>query len=268
MALTLCAVLLAGTESLAADAQRGSSSKKPKPPKDSPAQVLAPSKEQSGGWCIVLETFTGDTALADAKARLPHVARLVGRSDVSIRTTERGAALVCGNYADRESPDAVEDLKNIRALAVDGARPFARAMLVPPKRTERVDLGSQPQFNLLAARQTFGDDAQYTLQIGFYQSKDPAERKRAAERAAVALRQKGEIAFYYHDTEMSLVTVGVFSDDDFDPTSLRPVNPKLLQLQQKHPRNLHNGNLPIIEKRQGEPDREQPSFLVRIPSGS
>lgn len=217
---------------------------------------------RGGGWAIVLEAHSGKDAAATAQSRLAQVSLDSGRNDVYLRTTERGAAIVTGNYPAADSAGAKADVASLRARKVDGKAPFAQAFLAPPP--EISDPGKIPELNLESAKLTFGDRAQYTLQIAVYESKKRDDAKRAAEEAALRLRRDGELAFYYHGPQRSMVTVGVFADRDFDQ-SLRPRSAMLITLQERYPLNMLNGQYPIVEKRPGNPDRDQPSTLVRIP---
>lgn len=225
-------------------------------------ETTTTAESNAGGWSIVLESMTGTNAMEAAQHRQAVLASELGRSDVRLRPTARGYALVLGSYSKPDSPDAREALAHLRATTVDGRTPFSQAFFVPPK--ERIDPGSIPELNLLAARQVFGPDKEYTLQIAFYQSGKPDDAKRAAENAALQLRREGELAFYYHGPTMSLVTVGLFEDSDFDQ-GLRPKNASILSLQERYPLNLHNGEYPVITKQPGTPDVKQPSQLVKIP---
>lgn len=216
----------------------------------------------SGGWSIVLEVHSGEKAIETARQRAGVLAGQIGRGDIHVRPTARGAAVVTGAFVDPKGADAREALRQVRGIQMEGRLPFAQAFFAPP--LEAVDLGTVPELNLLNARQVFGSDKEYSLQIGFYQSDRPEEAKKAAEEAALQLRREGELAFYYHGPSMSLVTVGLFGDSDFDPQA-RARNPALFALQERYPLNLHNGKFPIIEKAPGQPDMKQPSQLVRIP---
>lgn len=216
--------------------------------------------QSAAGWCIVLEVHSGPKAKEAAHSRLAVVSSISGRQDVYVRETERGAAVVAGVYGSPE--DAANDLKAIRSRRVDDQTPFASSFLAPP--IAEVDPGKLPELNLESAKLTFGVRAQYTLQIAVYESAKRDEAKRAAEQAALKLRREGELAFYYHGPQRSMVTLGVFSDRDFDQ-NLRPRNASLIAAQERFPLNLLNGQYPIIEKSPGQPDREQPSTLVRIP---
>lgn len=216
------------------------------------------------GWSIVLEVHSGAESREHAQRRLAEVSAACGRGDVYLRPTARGTAIVAGSFADPGSAEAREAIQAVRGRVVGGDRLFAEAFFAPPR--EAVDPGRTPELNLLSARRAFGPEAQYTLQIAFYQSKKPDEAKRAAEEAAVRLRRDGELAFYYHGPTMSLVTVGVFRDRDFDQR-LRPKNPTLLALTERYPLNLHNGEYPVLVREGGGEAVKQPSQLVRIPDG-
>lgn len=215
----------------------------------------------AGDWSIVVDSFAGPDARQQAERRAGVVAEALRRPDVAVRESPRGAAVVVGAYANPTDRAAQADLDRLRAFEVRGVRPFERAFLAPPP--ERVDPGLVPELNLAEARKTFGRRAAYTLQVAVYESPRRDDAKRAAEQAAVQLRREGELAFYHHGPSRSSVTVGVFSDADFDET-LRPKNPAMIALQQRYPLNLLNGQFPIIE-RQGDDQRQQPSMLVRIP---
>jgi len=213
------------------------------------------------GWSIVLEGFSGPEAPARAQARAQEVASLLNRQDVTVRQTPSGAAVVLGLYPRPDDRRAQADLVTVRAFRSGSTAPFATAFLAPPM--DRADPGAAPELNLASARQSFGPRAAYTLQIGVYEAPNRDQAKRAAEEAAARLRRDGELAFYYHGATRSSVTVGVFTDADFD-AQLRPTNPNMIALQQRYPLNLLNGQFPIVE-RVGAETRQQPSSLVRIP---
>lgn len=216
----------------------------------------------AGMWSIVLESFQGSRSAEEAAARLDEIARRSGRGDVAVRRTPRGAAVVAGSWRSPGDPGAQEALWSVRRRLIAGETPFARAFLAPS--VESADPGELPELNLAGARLVFGAGAVYTLQIAVYESPDRAEAKRAAERAALQLRREGELAFYYHGSTRSMVTVGVFNDRDIEGSG-HPKAPALVVAQDRYPLNLLNGQYPIIEKRPGLADRRQPSTLVRIP---
>ena len=216
----------------------------------------------SKGWTVVLASFSGPEAVEAARQSLEQVSKESGRRDVSIRRTPRGAALVVGSFAAPEAPEAGRTLAEMRAREVGGTRPFASAFLAPP--VETLDAGELPELNLANAKRSFGARAKYTLQIGVYEAANRQEAKRAAEKAALVLRQQGEMAFYYHGDSLSMVTVGVFGDADFDK-DFRPKSPALGALRQRYPLNLLNGQFPIVERWPGGGERQQQSMLVEVP---
>ena len=126
---------------------------------------------------------------------------------------------------------------------------------------------------LVQAKAMFGSEALYSLQIAVYGRRDLpnpseadlAETRKAAEQAAIRLRQEGEQAFYYHGPRMSMVTIGVFGIDDFDPQTPSYKSSRLLAAQKRHPYNLYNG-AGIKEKRNPRSEGKlQPSNLVALP---
>jgi len=210
----------------------------------------------------VLETYTGADGAELARARAESLCSALGRGDIRVRRAEGGAAVVMGSYARYDAPGAQRDLEFARRVTVGGRRPYARAFLSPPPTV--TDPGETPQLSLTRAREQYGRRAVYTLQIGVYESRDPEVAKRAAEEAALSLRNAGDLGFYYHGPTRSMVTVGVFGPDDYDET-LGIRSPALAALRDKYPLNLLNGQFPIIVRREGGRESEQRSLLVRIP---
>jgi hypothetical protein len=252
----------------------------------------------SGTWSIVLATFRGPDQAALAEAGVKRVRDEAKIADVFAEVRGPATVVAVGRFADPSSPDAVARLAAVRETRVGGGRPFLSAFFAPPG--DVVNIGSRPEYNLLAARQQYGERAQYSLQVAVYgredvtrgaQGRDPteaelAELRKAAEDAAAKLRQEGELAFYFHGPRRSMVTIGVWSDDDLPrrgtqgddmnpPTPAREENPELSDLRRRFPHNLYNGALvrervrPRDENRPGSgpvvSERVQPSALVKIP---
>lgn len=215
---------------------------------------------QAGTWAIVLESFAGEATQAAALARASALAAMLGRSDISVRSISSGSAVVLGSYRTYDTEAAQKDLRWIRTQRIGSAMPFMRAFLAPPRTVS--DPGRLPELSLLQARLSFGSRAKYTLQIGAYESPDSAEAKRAAEQAVLGLRQDGTLAFYHHGVRRSMVTVGVFNDDDLG-SNLQPSSPGLIALMKAFPHNLLNGQ-GVLERRQGN-EQLQSSRLVLIP---
>lgn len=227
---------------------------------------------QTGGWSILLESFPGRDQLALARQRLPHVSRMLGRNDVQIRAVNHGYAIVLGSYEEAESPAAERDLQFARTFRVGNQVPYGAAWLVPPR--SAVIAGERPEMNLAYARRVW-PNARYSLQVEVYQApgntstSDRAKFRRAAEERAFEIRQEGDPAFYYHGRNMSMVTIGLFTTDDYDdrggPTAVR--SPELRALMERYPLNLMNG-MEQWEKgwKDGQRvERRQRSMLIHVP---
>lgn len=241
------------------------------------AAPLAPSKEEAefDAWTIVIAAFTADfqeqSREGQAQAGLVRVRAVEGMSDAFVTTRGRSFMIAYGKYDSPESPKAKSDLKRIRAITIDGQRPFASSFLMPPPASTQA--GSTPELDLLNARRMNGPQAKYTLQIGRYARSDfapPSESERKefrklAEDAAAKLRKDGEQAFYYHGDTMSLVTIGLFNDADL-PRKDRPASARLRDLQTRFPNNLLNG-AGVRVHRQGEKGEGElaPSVVVATP---
>jgi hypothetical protein len=180
-----------------------------------------------------------------------------------------------GRYQDAADPAAVADLQRIKAIVINNQRPFAGAVLAPPENIP----GSQPEFDLRQVRARMGEWALYSLQVAVYSREDLgrpspkelAEYRKAAEQAVVQLRREGDPAYYYHGTTSSMVTIGVFGADDFDPTVPGVESPLLAKLRRKYPHNLLNGKamrerIPGLPPNHPDPYRLQPSRLVAVPA--
>lgn len=193
----------------------------------------------------------------EAQQRASTLASMLGRSDVAVRQSARGAAVLLGSYPSSDDAQAQSDLKYVRGLSIRGTTPFARAYFVPPE--VKADEGSNPKQSLAGLRRERGPGKLYTLQIAVYESDDMNEARRAAEQAVTQLRNEGEAAYYHHGPNRSMVTVGVFTAQEFDPADgVYP--PRLTELQRKYPNNLVNGRTATAGG-----GRTVPSVLVEVP---
>jgi len=211
------------------------------------------------GWTIVLATFNGPTAREDAARALPAIQAGSGFSGLFVEHRKRGSFVASGRYGSEADPSAAADLRRFRAYERDGVRPFGKAFLAPPVGGA---VGGRPEINLARAKEVFGRDAQYTLQVAVYESRNRDESMRAAEEAAYIYRQDGELAFYYHGPSRSMVTIGVFGDDDID-IEAGVESADLMLVRSRHPLNLFNGM--AIRETTNRQTRQQPSQLVQIP---
>jgi hypothetical protein len=219
----------------------------------------APSQRSDDAWSILLGVFPGPTGPADAQAAAGEYARFAGLPGAYVVPRDSGAAVQYGHYATATGREAQRDLAKIRQLEVGGSRPFALAFLVP---LTDVDLGAAPEVALSRVKPEFGNWALYTLQVAVYESDSREEAKRLAERAALQLRREGELAFYHHGRNKSMVTIGVFGTTDFDLNTGR-MSQEITDLRERHPYNLYNGM--GIRETDVRGQRLQPSALVAIP---
>lgn len=265
----------------------GSASKTPARSLNSPeARELfggAPASDGSPGvprreeaWTILIQAFRGESARADAAALLDSVRSAGGLGEACAEQRGETWIVAVGRYAGPDDRRAAADLERIRSITVGAARPYAAAKLVPP-----VVHGATPEYDLRNAKRLHGSWATYTLQVGVYSREDGgsprpqeiAEFRRFAEDAAAKLRSGGEQAFYYHGPFRSMVTIGLFSADEFDATTNPPtMSPRIRELRERFPYNLQNGRgirrTVTFSTPSGQRTRMQridPSGLVAVP---
>lgn len=234
--------------------------------------IRVPSQSGPDAWTIVLSAADSP----EKGAILLQQVRGVGRLPDAFLMERNGRQVVAvGSYDSPTEQVAQIELERVRAIVIDGVKPFEHAFLAPPSGDQW--RGRIPEYDLRNVRAQFGSKAEYTLQIAVFGREDdkpPTEDDRkqfqaAAEKAAVALRQEGEMAFYYHGPNRSMVTVGVFTEQDLEvDDGYTTESPRLTLTRQRHPLNLLNGRT-IIEKVRMSTgamvDRDQRSFLVQIP---
>lgn len=233
---------------------------------------------QNRAWSIVLVVFRGEDQAQLARLALAKVRGEGGLPDAHIEKRGDSTAVAYGQFESANSPEAVNELKRVQDMVVGTPKqqPYQFALLSPP--VNKPMEGSIPEYNLVTAKSLMGADALYTLQVGVYGRQDLnrpteadlAESRKAAEQAVVRLRQEGEQAFYYHGPRMSMVTIGVFDEHDFDPQVPSYKSPRLTDIRKRHPYNLYNGT-GITENKPGRrqgltvEQKLQTSTLVKIP---
>lgn len=230
-------------------------------------------------WSVVIESFRGDKAEEESRDGLQKLRTETGLTDAYLE--QRGPAIVIafGRYADGASKEAKAGLERVRNTEVVisnvKTKPFANAFLAPPATIP----GTIPEYDLRQAKKLNGDWVIYTLQIGAYTRRDKpptaeelAEFRKTAEQAVGMLRHEGEQAYYYHGPTGSMVTVGLFGKEDFDPQTPGVESATLRVLRKRYPYNLYNGagmheRIKVTTKtgKQAEADRMQPSALVVVP---
>ncbi|MBC7773131.1 MAG: hypothetical protein H7210_11585, partial [Pyrinomonadaceae bacterium] len=220
-------------------------------------------------WSIVLVVFRGEGSENGARIALGRIQKEGGLPEAYMQRMGPAWAVVFGKYSGPDDASGQADLKRIQAAEVNGVRLYAGTYLCPPPEGNAPIRG---EFDLRNARAVHGKDAIYTLQVGVYSREDVtkltaadvATIRKAAEDAAIKLRQEGELAFFYHGVNRSQVLVGAFELEDFDPKTGRE-SPRLREAKIRHPYNLYNGagytaKVPGMTK-----SKLVPSGLVAIP---
>lgn len=275
--LRACSILLLLAPSAC---QSGSGTTRNESLRDTGRELFKPSKSSTGSgaagtdWTIMVAAFTGADQARSAKAT-QSVVQSLGFNEVATEVRGKATIVALGKYPEPGDPRAQEDLAKIREFIVDGQRPYARAMLVPPEQNTG---GAISELDLRSAREKYGPRAVFTLQVGVYARQDgkpPSEAdlaqfRQAAEQAAARLRRDGDEAYYYHGPFRSMVTVGIYDYSDSDRGSGKPESQRLTEARARHPYNLLNG-APYRAKRAGPasatPARDDyvKSDLVEIP---
>jgi hypothetical protein len=234
-------------------------------------------REINTDWSIVIQLFRGRSANEFATKGLYKVQQEAGLTDAFVEARGGALAILYGRYPNPEDARAKADLDRIKNMVIGDGKPFEGAALAPPEAS--ASEGSLAEYDLSRARETFGKDAAYTLQVGVYRRMDGedvtpsdlAEFRAAAEAAVTQLRAAGQEAFYYHGIRSSTVTVGIFVSSEI-VTSVRGQNGEMQKLPRPHysdrieeamnanPYNLVNGE--VVKMRGG---RGQESGLIEIP---
>jgi len=213
-------------------------------------------------WTVLL--LDGVDPRADRQTLLQTMRTVQGQSGVPpLWSYEHGGSisLYAGRFPDPLSDAAQEQLAAIRAVELDGGRPFARVKFVNfASRMGTTEETVSATFDEFDLKQYIG---MYTLQIGFYDETAGEGFRDAAELAVKQLRADDEEAYYYHGPNRSLVCIGLFTEDDLSQhQGITVYSPRILKLQEKYPHNLANGRT-LIE-RLGDREIEQRSFLVQV----
>jgi len=222
-----------------------------------------------GAWAIALGRVEGEQHRAEAERKRAQLIQATGMKDVWVQDELNRSALYFGQYESPQDEQAQRDMARWQQLMSSGRIKLPVLMLTP---VSNVRSGSDvAQFDLRNAASL----GQYTLQIGFYDEsieQDPRYKgtsfRTLAEDAAEALREDGKEAFFYHGPVRSMITVGIFHDEDaqvkLDRSGAPTYGPKVEALRKEFPFNAGNG-LTMRETLPTGQKRDQPSFLVRIP---
>ena len=214
-------------------------------------------------WAIVLDSFDG----ADARQRAGELmARLREEDFVPDLWLEQNGEqwyLLRGRYESPVSKTALEDVRQTRIIELVDEWPFESANLI------RLSTMASP--GSLDVRQ-YKDQWPYTLQIAAYEQGYGSDRRKAAEQRVAGLRKQGHQAFYLHGPNISMVTIGLFSDKDRVQGTHRVgrrevtqffYGPRIREVQKHFPHNEVNGEV-FYEPTIGGKKRPQPSMLIAI----
>lgn len=239
-----------------------------------PGSLRIPKAAGPDAWTIVITAINANTP--ERAGEILEKVQTVGRLPDAFLMDRNGRQIIAvGSFEDPTSSIAKIELERVRQISVEGELPYARAFLAPP--SGELSRGSIPEYDLRNAKAQHGRSAAYTLQIAVYGREDanpPTDEeidlfRKSAEDAARALRQAGEAAFYYHGPNRSMVTVGVFTEEDYHlEQGIAVESGRLRAIRDLHPQNLLNGRTIIEHARSasgGTVEREQKSFLVAIP---
>lgn len=211
-------------------------------------------------WVIGLRRVTQN---ADRQRLIDTVRQRTGLRDIRIEERVGVEQLVTGGWDDLADGEAAERLERIREIEIDGASPFAGAVLLPPEIEPAT--GANAPWDLRNAAGT--SDAEITLQFEQFQVDAPRPTRRQVERMrrrveerVAELRTRDVEAYFYHTPSSSAITLGLFSPSEIDtnPTpGFSPRHaPRAKKLLERFPTQFYNG----------EPtDPPLPTTPVRIP---
>jgi hypothetical protein len=212
-------------------------------------------------YAIRVGEYVGVGGGTSARVALDEVQRATGLEGGWMRDTGRSVTAYLGRFSDPEGQAATEALRSVRASGIDQT---ARANLVP------ISAGQAAVTDPLDAR---GHRGMHSLQVAVYDADFGDTFRLAAQRAAKALREQGEEAFYYHGPHRSMVLIGLFTREvDFSTTTgslgeqIEVYGPRISKLQDEYPYNLLNGHAQHLHDEHGNrmEDRPLESFIVRI----
>jgi len=213
-------------------------------------------------WAIVLDMLVGPNHGTYAGQRVRELTAQAGFTGFWAVNEGTRSLVYFGRYDSPTDPQAQRDQAKLRRMADAGRLDAATVALTPVR--ERTTGELNPMDLRTVAR---NPGAIYTLQVGYYDRQFGEDFRQAAEKAAQVYRDEGAEAYFYHGPNRSLVTIGVFgrAAARADRTGKVTYHPHIEQLRETYPYNLGNG-LTLIETdlRTGK-QREQPSFLVKIP---
>ncbi len=215
------------------------------------------SNEPDLPWAIALAVVSGPNHQAIAEQRRAQLATASGAKGLWIGEENDASTIYFGHYASTQDDAVRADFKHWRDLKASGLALDA-VMIVPV--ASGISGGPIAEWDLRRAAAR----GKYTLQIGYYDDQFGKDFRKAAEQAVDVLRKDGAEAYFYHGPNRSMITIGVFGENDLQSATESGYSARVRALQQKFAFNLGNG----LTIRQKAPDgnvTNQPSFLVNIP---
>ncbi len=207
-------------------------------------------------WTIVVAVVppSPDSAEQDSLARqLLEKIQTVGQlPDAALQQRSTALVIISGSMYAAMTDKANQEVERIRGIIVAGTFPYSRAYLAPPEidvsGTQASSSGGKSPFDLRTV--AAGKPAKvklFSLEVGVYghedrrqPTADEAKRFRAAaEEAARTLRAEGHEAYFFHGQNSSSVTVGVFTEADFDKNAREGL--AIAKARQLFPSVLFNG---------------------------
>ena len=237
------------------DAWRGMASK-PQATDDPTTPDYSP--QSSGGWAIELATFTGKSRRTSATRLVKWLKANTSLHDTWVYDQGNDSLVMQGRFTEPDSKQVQDELHRVRQLEIEKVKRFEKAQIIPYGKTALT--ADQP-----SDLTQFAGIQGYTLQVAFFDKAGGSRFREAAEAYCLQLRQKNEQAYFYHGPNRSMVTIGLFTDADWEGQGVQKrYGPRILELQERFPHNLGNGST-IVEKSGGKILGDQPSVLVHLP---
>jgi len=236
----------------------------------------APADNTPARWGVVLATFSDDGHQQMAKMACERLGETYpALKGCYARSTERGSVVMIGQFAGPKDDDARAMLESVKSISPDGrARPFGRAYL---SRVQSGSGASRSPYDLVAAAKRKLPNVRpvFTFQVAMWSdfesktlTQDEIEQK--AEAHCKSLRGRGLESYVHHDQDKhtSIVTIGVFDSEAYDPRSTL-FSPPVERLFKQFPSMLVNGEDLLLPPPKGAPagtaPTKQPCVLIEVP---
>jgi len=223
--------------------------------------------EGEEGFTILLHAFSGTKHVLTAKYYKEQTEKHTAWRELYVLHKADHSALYWGKY--RTIGGAQRNLKSAKTYkTAQGIQPFVRAIIMPlPGKSP-----GRPEWEMKNAKGT------YTVLVAVFYNvpeDDFHERKRGAALYCEQLRSKGEEAYYKHDPNQSIVTIGSFAPEAIGYKGTGPNrkafirDAKIKDIRKRHPHAAVNGNQEIvrgINPETGKPEKRiRETYVIRIP---